>query len=213
MYMSKTYYNPLPVRSVLLVISLLGLILTSIFLSRRSTHKIQEESVSIYKDRLVPTAILVNLMSTVYGKRMLLETKLLTIEKPDSGLVGSSLDQFNRRADSLLTEFERTRLTTKEADHLQLFKRQLNGYDRLEAELAAKFTSLPKDRQVKLTRTASTAFSQIIQTLNELSTLQLTVGEELLERSRGQTNDVYILTALQIGLVLFVGLSLYWHRF
>lgn len=209
--MSQTHYNPL--RSGLLVISLLGLILTSIFLSRRNTHKIQEESVSIYKDRLVPTAILVNLMSTIYGKRMMLETQLLATEKPDVGLVGLNLDQFNRRTDSLLTEFNRTKLTPKEADQLRLFKRQLSVYDRLEVDLATKFTSLSKDQQIKIARTASTAFGQTVQTLNELATLQLTVGEELLEESRGQTNDIYILTALQIGLVLFVGLSLYWHRF
>ncbi|SOD79561.1 MCP four helix bundle domain-containing protein [Spirosoma fluviale] len=209
--MSQTHYNPL--RSGLLVISLLGLILTSIFLSRRNTYKIQEDSVSIYKDRLVPTAILVNLMSTVYGKRMLLETQLLTKGKPDVGLGGSNMDQFNRRTDSLLTEFGRTKLTVKEADQLRLFKRQLSVYDRLEVDLATKFTSLSKDQQLQIARRASTAFGQTVQTLNELASLQLTVGEELLEESRGQTNDIYILTALQIGLVLFVGLSLYWHRF
>ncbi|GAB3017098.1 MCP four helix bundle domain-containing protein [Spirosoma pulveris] len=209
--MSQTYYNPL--RSGLLVISLLGLILTSIFMSRSNTQKIQEESVSIYKDRLVPTAILVNLMSTVYGKRMMLEAQLLAAEKPDVGLVRSNLDQFNRRTDSLLTEFNRTKLTAKEADQLRLFKRQLSIYDRLEVELATQFTSLPKDRQLQITRTASMAFGQTVQTLNELAALQLTVGQELLEESRGKTNDIYILTALQIGLVLFVGLSLFWHRF
>jgi hypothetical protein len=209
--MSQTHHNPL--RSGLLVISLLGLILTSIFLSRRNTYKIQEESVSIYKDRLVPTAILVDLMSTIYGKRMLLETSLLATEKANLALMESTLNQFDRRADSLLTEFERTKLTVKEADWLQLFKRKLAAYNQLEAELTTNYSHLPKAKQVQLVASASTAFSQIIPTLNELSSLQLSVGQELLEESRGQTNYIYVLTALQIGLVLFVGLSLFWHRF
>jgi hypothetical protein len=59
------------------MISLLGLIFTSIFLSRRSAHDIQQASASIYKDRLVPTGMLVNLTATVYQKRLLLETYVL----------------------------------------------------------------------------------------------------------------------------------------
>lgn len=67
--------NHFPVRSILLVIGSLGLILTSIFLSRRSVHDIQQASVSIYKDRLVPTGILVNLTATIYRKRLLLNVR------------------------------------------------------------------------------------------------------------------------------------------
>ncbi|GAB2535002.1 MCP four helix bundle domain-containing protein [Spirosoma aerophilum] len=209
--MPQTKYSPL--RSGLLVISLLALILTSIFLSRRNTQKIQEESVSIYKDRLVPTAILVNLMSTIYKKRMLLETTLLASKTDNISQLEPSLNQFDRRTDSLLTEFERTKLTVKEVEWLKLFNRKFVVYNQLEGELTTNFHRLPKEKQVQLAASASAAFAEIIKTLNELSSLQLTVGQELLEESRRQTNDVFVLTALQIGLVLFVGLSLFWHRF
>ncbi|MCX6218631.1 MCP four helix bundle domain-containing protein [Spirosoma sp.] len=202
-----------PVRSILLVIALLGLILTSIFLSRRSVHGIQQASASIYKDRLVPTGMLVNLTAAVYRKRLLLETYALATDKPNKGLITSTLDGFNRRTDSLLTEFERTKLTEKEAERLRLFRQRLTVYNRLEGELTTNLVDSPAARQALFAGSGSTAFGQVVQTLDELAALQLTVGEELLNESRGQTNYIYVLTALQIGLVLMIGLSLFWHRF
>ena len=86
---------------MLLVIALLGLILTSVFLSRRSIHDIQQASASIYKDRLVPTGMLVNLTAAVYRKRLLLEAYVLANNRPNRGLITSTLDGFNRRTDSL----------------------------------------------------------------------------------------------------------------
>lgn len=197
---------------MLLVIALLGLILTSIFLSRRSIHDIQQASSSIYKDRLVPTGMLVKLTAAVYRKRLLLETYVLTNNRPNKGLISSTLDRFNRRTDSLLTEFDRTKLTEKEADRLRLLRQQLTVYNQLEGELTTNLVDLPAARQALFAGNGSTAFGQVAQTLDELATLQLTVGEELLDESRGQTNYIYVLTALQIGLVLMIGLSLFWQR-
>ncbi|MVM42044.1 hypothetical protein GO730_37590 [Spirosoma sp. HMF3257] len=201
------------VRSILLVIALLGLILTSVFLSRRSIQDIQEASSSIYKDRLLPTGMLVNLTATVYRKRLLLETYVLATQKPNPELIASTLDRFNRRTDSLLTEFERTKLTRKEADRLRQLRQQLTVYNQLEGELTTNLVDLPASRKALFAGSGSTAFGQVAHTLDELASLQLSIGEELLGESRGQTNYIYVLTALQIGLVLMIGLSLVWHRF
>ncbi len=200
-------------RTILLVIGLLGLVLTSIFLNRRSVHDIQETSASIYEDRLVPTGMIVKLTATVYRKRLLLETYVLVNQKQDTGLMTSTLNRLNRRIDSLLTEFEQTKLTVKEADRLQLLKQRLAVYNQLEGELTTKLSDLPQAQRVLFAGTGSTAFVQVAQTLDELASLQLTVGEELLKESRSQTNYIYVLTGLQIGLVLMIGLSLFWHRF
>lgn len=200
------------VRSMLLVIALLGLILTSIFLSRRRVHDMQQASASIYKDRLLPTSMLVNLTATVYRKRLLLETYMLGTQKSNSELMASTLDRLNRRMDSLLTEFERTKLTQKEADQLGLLRQRLSVFNKLEGELTTNLVDLPAARQALFAGSGSTAFSQVAQTLDELAALQLTVGEQLRDESRGQTNYIYVLTALQIGLVVMIGLSVYRNR-
>lgn len=201
------------IRSVLLIISLLCLILTSIFLNRRSVHDIQQASASIYKDRLVPTGMLVKLTATVYRKRLLLETYVLANSKPDTILIASTLDRLNRRTDSLLTEFGQTTLTVREADRLRVLKQQLAVYNQLEGELTTNLINRPRAQQTLFVGSGSTAFGQVAQTLDELVSLQLTVGEQLLGESRGQTNYIYILTALQIGLVLMIGLILFRQRF
>ena len=203
----------LPLRSLLLIVSLLGLILTSIFLSRRSVHDVQQASASIYKDRLVPTGMLVNLTATVYRKRLLLETYVLATDKPNKERIVSTLDGLNRRVDSLLTEFEQTTLTVREASRLRLLKQQLAVHNKWEAELTTKLLDRPRAKQALFGVSASTTFSQVAQTLDELASLQITVGGELLSESSGQTNYIYVLTALQIGLVLLIGLSLFWCRF
>lgn len=201
------------VRSVLLIVSCLGLILTSIFLNRRSINDIQHASASIYKDRLVPMGMLVDLTATVYRKRLLLETFVLATRKPETAPMASTLDRLNRRTDSLLTEFEKTSLTVMETSQLQSLKQQLTVYNQLEGELTTRLNDQPTAQQALFAGGSSTAFGQVAHTLNDLVSLQLTVGEELLGESRGQTNYIYVLTALQIGLVLMIGLSLFWHRF
>ncbi len=166
----------------------------------------------IYKDRLVPSGIIVNLTSAIYRKRLLLETYVLLNEKPEATQMASALERLNRRVDSLLTDFRRTTLTVREADQLRVLKQQLTVYNQLEADLTKNRVDSKKGQQALFAGSGSTAFGQIAQTLDELSALQLTVGEELLGESRGQTNSIYVLTAIQIGLVLMIALSLFWHR-
>lgn len=202
-------------RTLLLVIGLLGLVLTSIFLSRRSVHAVQQASVAIYQDRLVPTGILVNLTSAVYRKRLLLETFVFTAgpaDNPDHQSVSATLERLNRRIDSLLTEFRQTKLTPREANRLQLFTDRLLIYNDLETNLMTGQVDSPGSQRTLFAGTGRASFGQVVQTLDELSALQLTVGESLLSESRGLTNGIFVLTALQIGLVLFIGLSLFWYR-
>jgi hypothetical protein len=211
--MEQTSKTRSRLRLTLMIVSLLGLSLTSIFLSRRTVNQIQQASASIYRDRLVPTAIIASLTSNIYQKRLLLEPHVLGEAQPGANRLGSTLDRLNRRVDSLLTEFAQTKLTPEEADQLALLKRRLAVYNRLEGEITTKLVDQPQAQQVLFAGTGRTAFAQVAQTLTDLSTLQVTVGEQLLNESRGQTNYIYVLTTLQIGLVLVIGLSLIWHRF
>lgn len=211
--MEQTRKTRSRLRLTLMIVSLLGLSLTSIFLSRRTVRQIQQASASIYKDRLVPTAIIVNLTSRIYQKRLLLEPHVLGKTEPGASPVGPALNRLNRQVDSLLTEFGQTTLTPEEADQLALLKGRLAVYNQLEGKMATEAVDQPQAQQVLFAGTGRTAFGQVAQTLTDLSNLQLTVGEQLLNQSRGQTNYIYVLTTLQIGLVLVVGLSLFWHRF
>lgn len=205
--------NQVNCKSIVLVISLLVLTLVSIFLSRRSLHELQQASTSVYMDRLVPSVILVNLTSTIYQKRLVLETSKLTVNRPEAHPVGSTMDQLDRRVDSLLTEFGRTRLTTQEAHQFHLLKQRLLFYNGLASQLNIDRQEVMGSTGTLFAGSSNAAFRQVVQTLEALSTLQLSVGEDLLIGSREQTLYSYVLTALQIGLLLLIGLSLFWYRF
>ena len=211
--MEEPAKKPSRLQSIMLIVGLLGLTLISIFLNRRSVHEIQKIASSIYQDRLVPSGILVNLTSAIYRKRLVLETFVLTVGETDRRQVSSGLERLNRQIDSLLTEFERTKLTVIEANRLQLLKEQLKLYNGLETQLTTNQTGSSGSQRALFASTGSTSFGQVAQTLDELSALQLRVGEELLGESRGRTNYIYVLTALQIGLSVVISVSLFWHRF
>lgn len=199
------------IRSILLISSLLGLLLTSVFLNRRTINEVQAASASIYSDRLVPSGILVNLTSAIYRKRLLLESYVLAVDKPATTPIMSGLERINRRVDSLLTEFMHTKLTVEEASQLKLLNRQLTAYNQLEQELLTSPAGTNR-QQEQFTGASRMAFSQVVTMLDELSALQLVVGEGLLGQSRDQTNSIYVITALQLGLVIMIGASVFWHR-
>jgi hypothetical protein len=211
--MEQPPYTRSSLRLTLIIVSLLGLSLTSIFLSRRTIHQIQEASASIYQDRLVPTAIIASLTSKIYQKRLLLETHVLGKTGSGASLIGPALNRLNRQVDSLVTEFAQTKLTLEEAGQLTLLKERLAVYNQLEGEITTKSGDQPQAPQMLFAGSGHTAFGQVAQTLTELSTLQLTVGEQLLNQSRGQTNYIYVLTTIQIGLVIIVAFSMFWHKF
>ncbi|MGV3557518.1 MCP four helix bundle domain-containing protein [Larkinella arboricola] len=209
--MKPSAINRSRLRLTLLVVSLLCFILISIFLSRRSVHQLRGASASIYQDRLVPTAMIAQLTAQVYQKRLLLEA--YEREKTKPALLESRLDGINRQADSLLTAFDQTKLTPQETDELKRLRKRLAVYNELEKAFISKLNDRSNAQEILFVGAGATAFNQLAQTLAELSALQLRVGEELLNESSGQTNYLYVLTALQIGLVLVIGVCLFWHRF
>ncbi len=81
------------------------------------------------------SGILVSLTATVYRIRLLLETYVLATNKPNTGLTASTLDRLNRRIDSLITEFGRTKLTVREAHRFRFLKQRLAVYNQLESKL------------------------------------------------------------------------------
>ncbi|KAB7731258.1 hypothetical protein F5984_10680 [Rudanella paleaurantiibacter] len=193
--------RPTTLRDIILFASFLGLILVSVFLCRRALVDIQEMTTSIYEDRLVPTALVVNLTSAVYRKRMLLEKNPPT-EGPAAAALQERVKVDNQRVDSLITDYTKTKLTTEEAGQLRLFQQQLADYNKAEAGVLNRTPTQTAD---VYSQTLLDTFGQMLNSLNKLATLQLTVGEDVLEQARQKTRYILILTALQIGLILLIG--------
>lgn len=194
--------------TLFLLIALLSLILVSVFLSRDSLLQLRQASVSTYNDRLVPTAIIVQLTATLNNQRQSLEDYVFSEQKQPMNLLTWQIDHNKRRADSLLTKFSKTLMTKEETIELQAFRRQLTDYNQLTDEaLTVAATNPGRAGQLLLTPANRNAFGQMNRTLDQLTTLQLTVGDELLTESNDQTNYIFVLTALQIGMIFLLGIA------
>jgi len=201
-------------RTLFLLIALLSLILVSVFLSRDSLLQLRQASVSTYNDRLVPTAIIVQLTATLNNQRQSLEDYVFSEQKQSMKLLTWQIDHNKRRADSLLTRFSKTLMTEEETIELQAFRRQLTDYNQLTNEtLTVAATNPSRAGQLLLTPSNRNAFGQMNRTLDQLTTLQLTVGDELLTESNDQTNHIFVLTALQIGMILLICITVLRGRF
>ncbi len=201
-------------RTLFLLIALLSLILVSVFLSRDSLLQLRQASVSTYNDRLVPTAIIVQLTATLNNQRQSLEDYVFSEQKQSMKLLTWQIDHNKRRADSLLTRFSKTLMTEEETIELQAFRRQLADYNQLTNEtLTVAATNPSRAGQLLLTPSNRNAFGQMNRTLDQLTTLQLTVGDELLTESNDQTNHIFVLTALQIGMILLICITVLRGRF
>lgn len=200
-------------RTIIVFIALFGLILASIFFSRRSAQQIRQSTTSIYNDRLIPTALLVELTETLYGKRLAVENYLLTAGKPDADSPASQLRTADGRIDSLMREFEQTKLTPEESQYLRAFQQSHQSYGQLEkraVELAK--TDLKKAQGLLFADTGPAVFAQATTQLHALTKLQVSVGDELLTESKEEISHVYVLTALQIGLLVLIAFAVFWRN-
>ncbi|WP_266363353.1 MCP four helix bundle domain-containing protein [Tellurirhabdus rosea] len=205
--MKWTFFIQQKIKTALILSGVMILIIGSTFLVRRSVQQIGASFASIYADRLIPATELLYLNENFYSKRIALERHLLTENSGSPEAVKSVLRAYDRRIDSLVTEFEKSYLTTLEASQLQSFRKSAALYSQFEQRI------LELDRQQNrqagnnlFVGEAGIAFQQTIKGLNDLVNLQTKVGSELLKESRGEVTHVYVLTAVQISLAVALGL-------
>jgi hypothetical protein len=209
---SRIFSHKLKAAALLSAVMILTVISTLI--SRRVVGRIGESFSSIYQDRLLPAVDLLYLNENLYGKRLLLERHLLTPDGMTEGQMREQLKRFDYQIDSLVQDLNQTYLTPEEIKYLNDFNRSQTEYKRLEQEILARVEA--NDRQqatVLFTREGGRVFRETTVHLNELAHLQTVEGEELLEGAQDETSYLYVITALQIGLCLVIGVlvvSLIW---
>lgn len=190
----------------LLLSSVMILTIISTLISRRVVGRIGESFSSIYKDRLLPAVDLLYLNENLHGKRLLLERHLLAPDGQESAVVRDRLERFDYQIDSLVQDLRQTYLTPEEVGYLRAFTRSQTEYARLEREILTRVDANDRAGATTLfTRDGGTVFRETTVHLNELAHLQTVEGEELLEGAQDEASYLYVITALQIGLCLIIG--------
>ncbi|MCE7040958.1 MCP four helix bundle domain-containing protein [Dyadobacter sp. CY312] len=194
-------------KAALLLSGIMAFIILGSLIARNSMEGIDKSFSSIYQDRLIPATTIIYLTENLYGKRLSLEKFLLSDDQRTSHEISSGLSLYDSRIDSLISAFEKTYLVDQEAKSLAAFKNRVEEYVLLEKMILNLHASGHVDAGKKLFEGAgANTFQSTINNLNELTSIQSNIGQELVKESKSDMASFGLISFLQIALAIIIGL-------
>lgn len=194
-------------KAAFLLTGIMLAIILGTLVSRQNMKGINKSFSSIYQDRLLPTTTIIYMTENLYGKRLTLERYLLSGQNMPVGDLKERLQQHDAKIDSLVTSFESTYLVDQEAKSLVALKNRMNEYALLEKMILNFYTSGHYEEGKKLFEGAgASTFQRTIINLNELTTIQSSVGQELIKESKSDIASVDNILLFQISMAVVIGL-------
>ncbi|MGV3587835.1 MAG: MCP four helix bundle domain-containing protein [Adhaeribacter sp.] len=193
-------------KTALLLLAIVVTIMGSNFLEKKYFTDINQSVSSIYNDRLIPAAELFHANDIMYKKRLALEKYLVNPASQDFKLIKKQLAAHNSQIDSIILAYEATYLVDEESTSLDHFKASVRQYNKLETEYLANKESLAADTYEKK---MGPLFLAIHKDLVQLSSIQTSVGKELMNGSRHISSGAYLVSNLQTAIVVVIMLVVY----
>ncbi|KAA9356187.1 MCP four helix bundle domain-containing protein [Larkinella humicola] len=195
------------IKAAFLLTGIMVLIVLSTFLSRSNINDIDKSFSSIYQDRLIPAVDMVYLIENLYTKRLLVEKHLTSTTTSTPAEIKAFLKTKNQSIDSLIRNYEKTFLITEEAKSLHAFKNRVAEYALLENRILRLSQSGNKEAgSVVFNGKGSRTFQQAILCLNELTNIQYTEGQSLMNESKTESSQFNLISSLQIAIAIVIGL-------
>lgn len=177
------------IKWVLGITLIFGLVLTTNLIDRNNFTQVKDSVVSIYKDRLVAK-------SYIYEMSKLIHDKELAILKNDTVFLKNSFKNINQNIKISISNYEKTKLTTEEAEVFQDLKSYLSRLERTESEFLKDKTK-NKSEILNL-------LNSINDTLDSLSQIQLTEGNRQMNITKRAVEDVELFTQIEIYFLIFL---------
>lgn len=178
-------------------------------LEDKSVKSMNESFVSMYNDRLIPATDLFYIAENIFAKKYTLDSFLYSGSpvKKDIPLLQNQFQKFNTTIDSLLKKYEKTFLVKKEKEQLKELKVRLVNSIAAEQNVISLSDSHSIEDGRKLYETVGRATSRkTLQQVTELMTLQIHVGQELIESSASMVHRSKLYSTLQIALAVLIGI-------
>lgn len=189
-----------------------GIMLVVIFgtiLLQRNVEGIGQSSASIYNDRLIPATTILYITENLYSKRLSLENHLYSSDINDLRLIRKQLKTYDKSIDSLISLFEKTYLVEQEQRILAAFKGQNGKYMHLEQEILDQCAAGNLEAGKKVfSQNSASEFKVAVLSLNKLTNIQSDVGKDLMKESKNNIASFGVITSLQIGLAVIIGLMI-----
>ncbi|WAC41800.1 MCP four helix bundle domain-containing protein [Pedobacter sp. SL55] len=176
-------------------------------LEDRSIKNMEKAFTSLYNDRLVPATDLFYISEKLYAKRFLLETFVYSDQnKLSAQQLNAKLKTYDKHIDTLLAKYEQTFLVKNEKNHLTELKAKLLENKIIEKNMLLNANSLDKTALRRLYDSdAEKSFSDISNTLSQLTKVQTVVGEQLKEESQKIVRGTNLYSTLQLLIAIVIG--------
>jgi hypothetical protein len=193
----------------------LALCLTVIFvISLLATYFIQKDVAaadrsvrSLYKDRLVPAQDIAFVQERLYQNELLLQDHINASTTATYPQIENEIRQHSTGMDSLVNKFAHTILVDKEVESLKAYRSYLPAHRRTQQQILWLSVHGRKQEAATLYRSdGQRHFKQLMGTVQQLASLQTSVGYKLYDQSHQDLLEAGLLTYLVIGLTLVVGL-------
>ena len=184
-----TLYNKL--KWVLGILMVFLLIITTNLIDKDNFVRVRDSVVTIYEDRLVANDIIFEMLTLVQEKE-------LAISLHDSTFFESQNTAVNNNLRTLISRFEQTKLTTKEAAVFSDLKKNVRDLTAAEKQVV-NAESHDNSRLLKY-------IAALKVNLNDLSKIQLNEGSRQMSISKRAVDTVELFTHIEIYFLIFLAI-------
>lgn len=203
--MKWTFIIQQKVKVIVLLTSMIVLIGVTNYMEQQNIDRMHESFKSIYYDRLIPATEIFHMTQNLYNQRILMETALRS-SQPVSPNLNEALRNLTRNTDERIVSFEKTFLVQHESYALVAFKRGMHDYETIEAEIVKTLLAGHREKALEIYyQRLRPKFSQTLRELEDLSSIQTSVGKDILEQSRSTLSNSNLILILQIVTAIIIG--------
>jgi hypothetical protein len=179
------------IKWILGILMIFTLIITTNLVDKSNFSRMNEAVESIYEDRLVVKDLILKISDDIHQKE-------IAAIKVDSSFYAKQNKQLNNEIDGHLLSYAQTKLTKKEEQFLNDFKRDL-------AELRKSEKDFIKSNFVQ-DSTLLNLFQFVKRDLKNLAEIQLAEGSRQFEISRRAMGTVDLFTQIEIYILIFLAI-------
>ena len=173
------------------LLALLLMMVLVIFAHKKNLSQLQHSITSIYSDRLVAGNYLYNISHEIYKKKLHLDE------------VGQIYSAQNDSIQRIIRKYEKTLLTAEESNQLSSLKAHLKLSASIENQI---HNSASQEEEKALRSRLRNKYDIILTDLNNLTSIQLSEGQNLIAESNRIVASDNITSRLEMSLLIIFGL-------
>lgn len=176
---------------ILGILLIFVLIIMTNLIDKNNFVRVRDSVVTIYEDRLIANDL-------IFEKLKLVQEKEVAVKTLDSTFYENRNLKVNDNLQSLISKFEKTKLTPKEATVFNDFKSNVKVLQNAETKfINSSYNSTSK---------VSSAINSLKTNLNDLSKIQLNEGSRQMSISKRAVDSVELFTQIEIYMLVFLAI-------